>query len=210
MVFGNRKFWPFLWRPMLASGVAFLMIFTLGYMIVVPRLAGQLDRLGLGERVTGGTAAVAYALLWWLLSGVIFVTMAGLLSSILWDRLSYEVERTVHDSPPKQDTNYREWLADALPRTAFAFLIFCGSLGCFWIPPISVLLASWLCLYDYTASPYLRRDVSFIRQFGRVFGCKGWPTFALTCGLLTLLPLINVLILPALVAGGTLMVAESE
>lgn len=210
LVFGNRRFWPYIAKPMLASFAVYLGIIAFGYWLVVPRLAAQIDRIGLDDRVSGGAATLLYGVLWWFLSGVVFVTIAGLTSSLLWDRLSYEVERTVRDSPPKQDTNFSEWLIDALPRAGFATLIFCGSIGCFWIPPVGVVLASWLCLYDYSASAYLRRGVPFMRQFGKVFACKGWPTFALTCGLMTLLPFINVLMLPALVAAGTLMVAESD
>lgn len=209
LVFGNRRYWPFVWKPMLACAGVFLAIVALGYWIFVPMLSSTLGRW-VDDRIAGGTATVAYAIIWWFLSGIVFVTIAGLLSSILWDRLSYEVERTVNPSPPKEDTNFAEWLADALPRAGFACLIFCGTLGCFWLLPVAVVLASWLCLYDYTASAYLRRGISFARQFGRAFRCKGWPTFALACGLLTLLPFINVLVLPGLVAGGTLMVAESE
>lgn len=210
LVFGQRRYWPFVWRPMLASGAVFLGIFAIGYWLAVPFMAGQLERVGLSERITGGTALLAYGLLWWFLSGVVFVSMAGLLSSVLWDRLSYEVERSIDPNPPKEQTNWSEWLIDALPRAGFAALIFCGSLGCFWLLPVSVALASWLCLYDYTASPYLRRGIPFHKQFGLAIRCKGWPTFALTCGLLTLLPLVNVLLLPGLVAGGTLMVAEDK
>jgi uncharacterized protein involved in cysteine biosynthesis len=47
-------------------------------------------------------------------------------------------------------------------------------------------------------------------QFGRVFRLRGWLTFLLLGGLLTLLPFINVLLLPVMVAAGTIMVAKSE
>lgn len=207
LVFGNRRYWPFVAKPMLASTVIFFAIIVVGYTLLVPWGSARLEHLGLNGPISEATVRIAYLVLWWFLAGIVFVTMAGLLSSVLWDRLS---EREVDPTPPNLSTNFKEWLLDALPRTGFACLIFCGTTCFFWLLPVGIVLASWLCLYDYTASAYLRRGVSFPRQVTRVMKSKGWPTFALTCGALTLLPFINVLLLPALVAGGTLMVAEAE
>ncbi len=210
LVLGNRRFWPFIWRPMLASAGIFAFVLAIGYWLIVPQVRGLFNRTGLGEGVANVGATAAYLILLWFVASVLFITIAGLTSSFLWDRLSYEVERTVRPAPPKHETTWPIWVADALPRTGFATLIFCGSVGCFWILPIGVALASWLCLYDYSACAYLRRGISFPVQFRSVFKNKGWPTFALTCGLLTLIPIVNVLLLPGLVAAGTLMVAENE
>ncbi len=210
LVLGDRKFWPFIWRPMLSSAGIFAAVLALGYWLIVPQIKGLFNRIGLEEGIASAGATAAYVAVLWFVAGILFITIAGLTSSFLWDRLSYEVERTLRPAPPKQDLTWKLWVADALPRTAFATLIFCGSVGCFWLLPVGVVLASWLCLYDYTASAYMRRGVLFMGQLSKAPRNNGWPTFALTCGLLTLIPFVNVVLLPGLVAGGTLMVAENE
>jgi uncharacterized protein involved in cysteine biosynthesis len=210
LVYGNRRFWPYVWRPMAISAIIFVAIAAIVYFLLVPPAQGALGRIGIGSAVAGFGANAAFIALLWLMSSILFVFIAGITSSFLWDRLSYEVELTVNPTPPKHATNAAEWLIDALPRMGFAAFVFCLSSGCFWILPIGVALASWLCLYDFTASAYLRRGTSFLAQFALAPRVRGWATFALTCGLMTLLPFINVLVLPGLVAGGTLMVAEGE
>lgn len=210
LVFGNRRFWPFVWRPMAISAAILIAIIALGYFLIVPGGERFLAERGLDSWVGASLLRLGYALVWWFLAGVVFASIGGLLSSFLWEGLSLEVEREVNANPPTHKLQTSELVSDTVSRGIFAFTIFFGTCACFWFPPAGVLLAAWLCLYDYTASAYLRRGVLFPTQFRRAFGVRGSASFALVSGLLTLVPFLNVVMLPGLVAGGTLMLAEHE
>lgn len=210
LVLGDRRYWPFIARPLAVSALMYAVIVAIGWFLTVPLMQSQLARVGVGERFGAWGANLVFVAVLWFTSTILFVTIAGLTSSFLWDRLSYEVERTVSPNPPKAAITFRHWLLDTIPRVGFATLIFCLSTGCFWLLPVSVALASWLCLYDYSAAAYLRRGITFLPQFAMAPRVKGALTFSLSCGLLTLLPVVNVILLPGLVAGGTLMVAEGS
>lgn len=210
LVFGNRRFWPFIWRPMLVSAAVFLAILLVGYWLIVPWGDRFLVSRGLDSWIGGTLIRVGYAVVWWFLAGVVFASIAGLLSSFVWDNLSLEVERSVRPDAPHQRLTAGDLVVDTVARGIFALFIFGFTCACFWLPPAGIILAAWLCLYDYTASAYLRRGTLFPTQFRKAFGVRGSATFAVVSGLLTIVPLVNVLMLPGLVAGGTLMLAEHE
>lgn len=210
LVFGNRKFWPYVWRPMLISAAILFAIIGIGYWLVVPTGDRFMAARGLDSWFTGGLLRLGYAVIWWFLAGVVFASLGGLLSSFVWEELSLMVEREVDPNAPSHKLKGQEILADALSRGAFAICIFLGTCACFWFPIGAVVLSAWLCLYDYTASAYIRRQVLFPSQFRKAFGVRGSATFAVSAGILTLVPLLNVIALPGLVAGGTLMLAEHE
>ncbi len=210
LVFGQRRFWPYIWRPWLLSAGIFVAIVVLGLAVAVPLGTMALSSMGVATWLGGSTIIVAYGVALWFLAGIVFTSLTGIMSSFLWEKLSLEVERTVRADAPQSSLENSALITDSLIRMSFATLIFCGTAGCFWFLPMGVALASWLSLYDYTASTYLRRNVTFPVQFRTVFRNKPWPLFSLTCGLLTLIPFVNVLLLPGLVAGATLMVVENE
>lgn len=210
LVFGNRRFWPFIWRPMLISAGILLAIIVLGYLLIVPAGDRFLDSRGLDSWLGGTLIRVGYAIVWWFLAGVVFAAISGLFSSLLWDKLSLEIEREVNPNAPLPHLTAGSLMTDTVSRGIFAICIFLCTCGCFWLPPAGIALAAWLCLYDYTASAFLRRGILFPTQFRRALGVRGSATFALVSGLITVVPLLNVLLLPGLVAGGTLMVAEHE
>ncbi|HTQ11030.1 MAG TPA: hypothetical protein VMI31_13225, partial [Fimbriimonadaceae bacterium] len=101
---------------------------------------------------------------------------------------------------------------DGVARGSFALAVTLLSLCCGWlffgVP--AVLFAGFLGLHDYTSAAYLRRGVTFPAQMSPVGKLEGRFSFAIAAGLLTLIPLVNVLMLPCLVAGGTLMVVDAE
>ncbi len=195
---------------MAISALILLTIMGLGYWLIVPWGDRTLTQWGLGSWVGGALLRIGYAILWWFLAGIVFAAISGLLSSFLWEKLSFEIEKEVSANPPEHRLTKGELITDTLTRGIFALAIFFFTCGCFWLPLAGVLLAAWLCLYDYTAAPYLRRGILFPTQARRAFGVRGSATFAVASGLLTVIPLVNVLLLPGLVAGGTLMLAEHE
>jgi uncharacterized protein involved in cysteine biosynthesis len=208
LVFGQPNLRKFVWRPLMVGAGIYLLFFCGGFYLVLSGLAHYVQPFGVGGNVAGALGGILFLLVWWLVSASVYLTVTSLASSWVWGALSAAVEAHMGVEPETRRVNL---LTDAVPRVAFAALITVLILLLGWIGLFpAVLLAGWLSLYDYTSSAYLRRGVSFPGQFKLVFECRSWPSFSLTCGALTLIPLVNVILLPGLVAGGTLMVLESE
>jgi uncharacterized protein involved in cysteine biosynthesis len=178
----------------------------------VPWIEGLLARWDLMPQVGFGVGSVLYAVAIWFFGGVLYLALSGVLSSLLWDRLSMEVERGIRGTAALQSVGCVGTLWDTVLRGTFSCAIAVASFafGCCTFGIAGVLLAGWLGLLDYTASPFIRRGVLFTGQFGRVFSLKGWRSFAIGAGVITLAPLVNVLLLPAMVVGGTLLYLDSE
>jgi uncharacterized protein involved in cysteine biosynthesis len=208
----NRHLWKYLVRPVLLSGLVFLAIVATGYVILVPRVADLLAGLGVPGWLSTGGATLLYAVLWLFLSGIVFLGIASLFSSLMWDGLSMEVERLEFGDPGGEPARWPVALGDIIRRGAFSLTVAALGIGCGWVlfGSVAVFLTGVLGLFDYTASAYLRRGISFPEQMARVGRCPGWAGFMLVAGVVTLIPFVNVLMLPAMVAGGTLMAAESE
>lgn len=212
MITGHPRLWRYVWKPMIAGLFVFAAAVFLGWWLIVPHISGLISLLGLQGFWASAIGTAAYAIALVFLSGTLYLALAGLLSSLLWDRLSAEVERELGREPPRARLSMASLVWDILLRAAFssviAVLAFVLGWSCLGI--VAFLLAGWLGLYDYTSCAFLRRGWTFPGQFFRAFSCNGWPGFALGSGILTLIPLVNVLMLPSLVAGGTLMVLDSE
>lgn len=203
---------PFLWKPWMWSLVIFLAVLALGYVIWLPVAASLAERWGVASWLGATVGTLLYAVFWFFASGVVFLSLAGLLSSLLWDGLSIAVEKIVRGHAADQAPALAGQIWDTVIRLPFVTFIVLATLllgwSCFGVT--GVVLAGWLGLYDYTACAYLRRRVNFIGQFFRVFRNRSWFGFALLSGLVTLIPFLNVLFLPALVAGGTLLCMDAE
>jgi uncharacterized protein involved in cysteine biosynthesis len=197
---------------MIASAIVFVLAVALAWWLIVPQLIGWIELIPVVSAWSAGLGNLLFAFVLILFSGTLYLTLAGLLSSLLWDRLSVEVEREAGFVPAQTKVGCATTVGDTVVRGLFSFFIAVAAFGCGWLcfGVIALGLAGWLGLYDYSASAFLRRGVSFPGQFVRAPGLPGALGFALVSGLLTLIPLLNVLSLPALVAGGTLLVAESE
>lgn len=207
LVSSDRRLWPYIWKPMAAAGVIYVAILAIAYRLIVPAIEGVLRDRGLPEFF----AAIGFWLLAFFVSAMLYIGIAGVLSSLLWDKLSLEVERSVYGDAPVHDIGCAGNATDALGRGAFAIALTILSLifGCL-LPLLAVPIVGLLGLYDYTANAFLRRQVAFISQLREAHRCEGAFGFLLVAGVLTLFPILNLLMLPAMVAGGTLMVAESE
>lgn len=210
MVWGDRSMWRYVIVPMLWSALLYVAIVVGGYFLVVPLFERWLTQLGAGDYARAAGSAI-YAVLWLFLSGVVFLSVAGMMSSLFWDGLSRRIEEKAFGSAPEAKHRMAIVAADSMQRMVFSIFaaVFAVLLGWCFFGIVGVVLAGWLGLYDYTACAFLRRGVTFSKQMGMAFRCKGWAGFALVAGLLTLLPFVNVLMLPSLVAGGTLLCAES-
>lgn len=212
IVFGDRRLWPFLWRPWVLSGVLFLAVLLGGYVFWLPYAGALAGRLGLPDWVGASLGTVLYAVVWWFASGVVFLFLAGILSSLLWDELSRQVELRLTGTFADRAPGCAGQAWDTLVRLPFSAAIALGTLLLGWtcLGITGVLLAGWLGVYDYSACAYVRRSILFPSQFFRVLRSPSWAGFALGSGFITLLPFVNVFLFPALVAGGTMLCLEGE
>lgn len=208
----DRRFRPFVWKPMLASAFVFVAIVASGYALVVPRIQTWFERTSWFPEPLLPVFGALYVLAWAFLSGAVFLAIAGLVSSLLWERLSLEVERSEFGAAPSGQFGCAESLADSLARLPFSIGLAIMAMVFGWavFGAVGIACAGLIGLSDFTANAYARRSLRFPGQFFRAVRLPGALGFAAACGLFALLPVVNVLLLPAMVAGGTLLVADSE
>lgn len=222
LVLRTPRLWPLCVGPLLLALLAYALLgMGLGF-LVVPPLADWLHV----QRGSGSwwVMELGFVILWLVLFSFVFVLLAGIFSGLIWDRLSRAVEMVV------DGTGAQAPLGSAPPADAplgwsaamgdsFGRLLLNGSLGLlafllsFFLGPIPGVLAAALAgLLDYTAPAYLRRGRTLPAQWRRLLGRPDGSVlgFALAAGLLSLVPLVGVLLMPGLVAGGTLLARRRE
>ncbi len=151
-------------------------------------------------------------LAWSFVAGPVFFGLNAVLSSFMWSDLSYRTEIDQYGSAPRVKNTVGAELGDSvarLPRSlgvSFLSLVL-GLVGLGWVSAYPV---GRVCLLDFTAPAYLRRGIFFGEQKVRVSLIPRSKGFALACGVVSLVPLLNLLCLPGAVIGATLMVRESE
>ena len=216
LILRNPRLWRYILQPLLVGALAFAAVVVVSYVLVVPPLESMLaerlqDEQGFarfGQWLLNGLFAVLIILT----SGMLYLAIVSFFSSMLWEKLSLEIEVMQTGRRVETKLPLGKIVSDSLIRGSVAIGIALLSLCCGWvffgIP--AILMAGWMGLYDYTSSAYMRRGVVFVDQPKFVRNLPGRGGFLIAGGLITLLPLVNVLMLPCLVAGGTLMVVESE
>jgi uncharacterized protein involved in cysteine biosynthesis len=194
---------------MLWSALLYLFLLLVSYWLVVPPLQRLTSGLGLGN-AGNVLVLVAYGAAWFFLSGLVFLGIMSLLSSLMWDKLSVEVESLLGPVASRK-IPLAAVIADSAKRTIFTlFLAVLGLLGGLCIPLLCpILAAAYVGLLDYTAPAFARRGKLLRDQRRDLKKLKNRYDFALVAGLITLVPLLNVIMLPFLVAAGTVMVARS-
>ncbi|GAB4452593.1 MAG: hypothetical protein OHK0029_03800 [Armatimonadaceae bacterium] len=151
-------------------------------------------------------------LLWLVLFPFLFTALAGVFFPMFFDRLSLAVEETVApgstipNAPPPLGTALR----DTFARIVFnAFLTVGALLLSVFLPlgPIPWFIATGIIgLLDFSAPAFLRRGITLGPQTRHLLPPTGGTFgFAITAGLLLLIPIVGVFFLPGLVAGGTLL-----
>lgn len=215
-VFLDRKYWRYILIPWMWSTLIFVGVVVIGYFALVPWIQGVIEnRLGSQSGLTGLAklgVSLSYAVIWVFLAGFVFLLITSLTSSFLWDDLSQKVEESITGQPgPRSSLPTKRIISDSLSRGLFSIAIAILSVLCGWIVPfvIAILLAGWLGVLDYTSSAFLRYNRTVGQQWPVATKMKGWFGFQIVSGLLSLLPFVNVLMLPALVAGGTSMAIKS-
>jgi uncharacterized protein involved in cysteine biosynthesis len=216
LVFRTPRLWRFIIQPLLVGALAFMVVAAGAYWLIVPTLS-ELLRHPFGDDGFRGEAATAVAnlvfmLLFIVVSGSLYLVIVSFFSSTLWEKLSFAVELESTGKRVETKLPIPTIIGDSLQRGISAIAIGFLSMCCGWavFGIVGVLLAGFMGLYDYTSAAYLRRGITFAKQGAYLRKLPSRYSFAVCGGLLTLLPVVNVLMLPCLVAGGTLMVIESE
>jgi uncharacterized protein involved in cysteine biosynthesis len=208
----NRSLWGYVARPIFYTALVFVGVLIGSYFLFSPFIARLMEWVGLPAGQSTVLSAIVFAVLFFLISGVLFVALAGMLSSLMWEKLSLEVEELAFGSAPAGTMDKKAQISDSMGRLVFSLVLAVLGVCCGWtfagVPAIAI--AGYLALHDFTAPAFLRRGVLFPQQRSLVFKLRDCWTFALGAGLISLFPFVNVLFMPALVAGGTLMVAKSQ
>ena len=198
---------------MAIAAIVFVAITVLAYVWLTPIVQSWIESIGVHRAYSPLLGNIAFIVLWWFASSILYLAIAGILSSFLWERLSLEIERMESTLPvPEVKVGCGGTLYDTTIRAFMSFLVVLSALFLGWVcfGIVGVLLAGWLGLMDYTSCAFARRGVLIDRQFSAVFKCPGWKSFLLGAGVIALFPFLNVLLLPGLVAGGTLLVGKSS
>jgi len=217
MVFLDRRYWRYVLIPWLWSVLIFVAVVIVGYFALVPWLQGVVDaRLG-GDSGASGflktLISITYIAIWFFLAGFVFITITSITSGFLWDELSQRIEEQITGQPaPKSTLSNGRIVVDSISRGLFSIAMAILSIFCGWVIPFvaPVLLAGWVGVLDYTSPAFLRYNRTVGLQWPVATKMKGWFGFQIVSGLLSLLPVVNVLLLPALVAGGTAMAVRSR
>jgi CysZ protein len=207
------RLWPLCLGPLLGALVAYAALGVGGYYLVLPHLLQWLDASGQWAFLAGLAAAV----LWVLLFPFLFTLLAGGLFGLVFEPLSRAVERIAAGPDatlPEARLSWGVTVQDSIGR-----LLLNGTLGfgafllAFALGPVpGVLAAALIGLLDYTSPAYLRRGLTLGPQARRLLGRRDGATFgfAAVAGLLSLVPFLGVLMMPGLVAGGTLLALRRE
>ena len=214
LVARTPRLWPLCFGPLLAAVALYASLGITGAALFLRRLPGWLGLESANGRdwwlaeILGGLAFVA---LWLVLFQFVFVVLGGTLSGLVWDKLSLAVERIATTG----ETSGAPLGCGAQAGDTLARLALNGTLGVFAFalafvlgPLPGIAVAAMIGLLDYTAPAFLRRGLTLGPQWARLrhgFD-RDTAAFALGAGLLLLVPLVGVLLLPGLVAGGTLLV----
>ncbi len=221
LVARTPRLWPMCFLPLLGGLLAYVALGLIGGLLLVPRLPGwfRVEQGGREWWAVQILGSLAFIVLWLFLFSFVFVLIAGMFSGLIWDRLSLAVEEIAGGHPATVSLGCGTLGCGTLAADSGARLLMNGSLGLaalvlsLFLGPIpGVLTASLVGLLDYTSPAYLRRGLTLGPQMSRVLRRLDRPTltFALVAGLLSLVPLVGVLLMPGLVAGGTLLVRQQE
>ncbi len=206
----ERGLWKFAVQPLLWGALAFLVVLIIGTALgaKVGTTIGGL--IGAGSQSGGGLGALLGFLVTIALGSSIYLALVGFISGFGFDRLSQEVEQRAFGHVVGKSPSFSEGLSDTIGRVVLAAFIgliaLCGS-GTVIVP---WLAAAFLSLMDFTAPALIRRGVGLGRQFAVARRRPGATGFAAICGILILIPVVNVLALPILVTAGTILVADES
>jgi uncharacterized protein involved in cysteine biosynthesis len=195
-------------KPWLWSTLVFLGVVVLGYFLLVPPLQRMVAGYG---QFAQTFITILYFITWIFISGIVFLALTSFLGSFIWDKLSIEVERLIGVQPQTYEPPRVTQISESVKRGVLALCLAALGFGCGFVLPVvaPALVAGYVALLDFTASGFSRRRMSLRAQMRNLKKLNGWQPFLVVGGILTLIPIVNALALPIMVAAGTIMVARS-
>lgn len=197
---------------MVLAGAIYIAISILAYFWLAPMAQGWIEGIPLLGNLSGLLGTLAFIVFWWLVSSILYLGIAGILSSFFWERLSREIEILEGTLPsPEAKVGCGGTLFDTAIRGFVSVFVALSTvlLGWLFFGAVGIVFAGWLGLLDYTSCAFARRSILIDRQFGAVYKCKGWGSFLFVSGVISFFPLVNVVMLPVMVAGGTVLCGRS-
>lgn len=208
----HPKLWPAALAPMLLAALANIGLLSYSLGKLVPWLNQFAADHNWPNALGGAAAGTLVVGAWILVAGPVFLIMFGVFSVPAWDALSRQVELVQNGSTPAGKLGCALLGLDIVVRVTTAVLLTSAAvlLGCLGFGLVGSVLCGWMMLFDLSAPTFARRGVGVFKQYRLVFKCKGWQGFWLVASLSSILPVVNVLMLPILVVAATLLVLENE
>lgn len=205
----DRSLWAYVWKPLLHAAWIYLALGVLLWVLVVGAVLRMLPESGLLALVLGLLGGLAAVALWLFLAGMLFVAIAGFVSSLMWEPLAAAILRQSGVQTDGLDPSLPARMGDTIARLALlVFVLLVSAAGVFIAGPVAGWAgAGLLGLLDYTAPACMLRGHLLPAQAVRVLTIRSVP-FAASVGLIAFVPLLNLLLLPACVIGGTLLVQD--
>lgn len=205
----ERSLWAYVWKPLLHAAWIYLALGGLIWVLVVGAVLRLLPESGLLAAALGVLGGLAAFALWLLLAGMLFVAIAGFVSSLLWEPLAAAILRQSGEQTDDSGPSLPARMGDTVARLALlVFVLLASAAGTLVAGPAAGWAgASFLGLLDYTAPACMLKGHLLPAQAGRVLTIRSVP-FAASVGLIAFVPLLNLLLLPACVIGGTLLVQD--
>ena len=208
LLWRNPRLWGIALAPLFAAVVLYTALGVGGGFVMIPLL-----REWFGGSVPPWLAAAGFVVAWVLLFPFLFALLVGAFAGVIFEPLSLAVERVVRgETVPKSGATVP--FTDTLARLTLAVTLAALSLllgFVFGVVP-GILAASMVALLDYTSPAFARRGKLLSAQWRELIA-KPKPdaaSFALVAGLFSVLPIIGVLMIPGMVAGGTLLALRRE
>jgi uncharacterized protein involved in cysteine biosynthesis len=203
-----------IFRPLILAFSAYIGLGAIAWMMLAPQAARWASGFGVSGWLGSLAASLLLIVVWVFLFSTLFVALAGVFGGFLWEKLAEEVEELDGGAAPAVKLSGGALATDSIARMFLAVFVGVAALiGALVSGPLAPVVgwaaAALLGLLDYTAPASLRR--------GRILGPQARQIlrrssvgFAAVVGVITLLPIINLLLWPVCVTGGTLLVRKIE
>ncbi|MBL8049402.1 MAG: EI24 domain-containing protein [Chthonomonas sp.] len=211
MVWSDRSLRRYLIAPFLWTIVVFLAVMIPLRLWLPGFLGQQWERTGWSQPPMW-VWWIVVTLIFLFISSTIFFMINGILSGLLWENLSREVEERLYGTAPQHKTSLARGIADAVARipSTVGWSLLGIVLG---FTPFGLGAAypnGRMCINDFTSPAYSRRQLYFPAQKVRANTLRSAGSYAWTCGLISLFPIVNLICLPGMIAGATMMVRTED